>query len=357
MFALLFGSALGCSDVATIGGLCPSLCPSASCVAGACVADSGTDGCAGAACAIDAGSDACAADGCRPDAGPVCSQGAYELTRMRLDLVLVVDDAASLVPWWPALREGLDQFLQQAQSSGIGVGLQRFGDICDAEQYVQPIVPIAPLPGNLSALQQALPLAAIADTSTIPPLDGALQYARTWAASNSNARVAVVLLTDASPGPCDALSGNYDMEVARVARAAYEGTPSIKTYVIGFSVLPTLDPIPSAGGTELSLISIVPADGEVLTALEHVRQEAQPCAFSWQSGWTPASSSEVVFKASDGIESRYPILANGSECAQQQEGFYVEEPTASYPLIACPRTCAHLTAPDQLTLSSACRAP
>ena len=115
MCALLLCSTLGCSDRATIGGLCREHCAP-----------------------VDAGGGTCAGDGCTPDAGPpdagtadagpVCREGSFELTRMRLDLVLVMDDTASVAPWLPALYDGLDQFLTAKESSGIGVGLQRFDE-------------------------------------------------------------------------------------------------------------------------------------------------------------------------------------------------------------------------------------
>jgi hypothetical protein len=41
----------------------------------------------------------------------------------------------------------------------------------------------------------------------------------------------------------------------------------------------------------------------------------------------------------------------------QGDGFFVADPTASYRLAACTRTCANLQATDTLKLSSACAAP
>jgi hypothetical protein len=356
IFALLLGAMLGCSDHATIGGVCLKNCAAAACGRRGCAADGGPGGCSGASCGVDAGDGACPAGDCDSDAGPVCREGSYELTRTRLDLMLIVDASASLAPWWPALYDGLAQFLQDSDSSGIGVGLQLFDEVCDAQHYVDPIVPIAPLPQNWPALEQAIPLFPLASTSTIPALDGVLQYARTWAASHSDARMAVVLLTDAAPGACDALTGDIDGVAQSIARAGYAGTPSIQTYVIGFSLLSTTNAIALAGGTQPALISVTPADGEVRAALDNVRQGAQPCAFKWQSEWTLAPTSAVVVTAADGTKSRYPILGNAAAC-DQQAGFYVDDPTAPFPLVACARTCRALAATDRLALSSACMAP
>lgn len=349
MFALLLASTLGCSDRAIIGGVCVGDCAPG-------IIDASPGGCVGDACEVDAGDDACSGDTCSVDAGNGCREGAYELTRTRLDLMLVIDDAGSLAPWWFALHDGLDQFLRTTSPTGLGLGLQRFDEVCEASHYVDPIVPIAPLSDNRAALEQAVQIAGIASTSTVPALDGVHQYARAWAASNGGAPVAVVLLTDVAPGACDGLVGDFAAEAARLARVAYEGTPSIKTYVINFGVFTTAVDIARAGGTEAAIIQVTPADGEVLAALENVRRDAASCAFSWQSGWTLAPDSAVVVSTLNGTERRYPIVAGASACAQQ-DGFYVEDSAASHPLIACSATCDALATGERLTLSRACPTP
>jgi hypothetical protein len=345
IIALFIAHAFGCSDTATIGGLCVFDCG---------IADGGSTGhsdCGAPGCdgSVDAGTDG-------DDGGVVCSAGSFELTPMRTDLMLVVDNSASFAPWWPALDEGLLSFIRETPAEGLGVGLQRFDEVCDSAPYANPLIPIAPLADNRAALLQMLPFEGVASTSTIPALDGVLQYARGWAAANSDVRVAVVLLTDASPGACDGLAGDFDGEAKRIARAGVEGTPSIKTYVIGFSTLLTLEGLATAGGTEPLPISVTPAVGEVRAALDKVRQDAQTCAFRWQTGWTLAADSAVVVKAPDGSERRVPIVANRAACASD-DGFYVDDPKAPYPLLACANTCVSLTAAARPALSTACTSP
>jgi hypothetical protein len=314
--------------------------------------------CDAAVCVSDAASDACTHPTCAPDldAGDarVCS-GPRELTRQRLDLLLVVDSTASIVPWWFSLSEGVNQFFEDEASAGVGVGLQLFGQMCGAQSYVTPVVSIAPLPGNLSALQAVEP-PLFASTSTIPALDGALQHARAWAAANRSAHVAVVLLTDVTTGECDALTGDPDAEAMRIAQAAYTDTPSIPTYVVGFGSMALLSTLARAGGTELLAISITPASGEVATALGKVRDQMRPCAFAWPSDAGLAADSAIVVTAADGSERSYPLQRASSAC-DQQPGFYVEDETAEFPVIACPRLCASLGSALRIALSNACSAP
>jgi hypothetical protein len=343
--AVLLCLVFGCSDRATIGGLCRDPC--------AVVDASSHDACTGADCRADAvtSTDAGIADA-GSDAGPVCREGAFELTRMRLDLLFVIDDTASVAPWLPALYDGFGQFIHEKASDGLGVGFQRFDEICEPEAYTKLIVPIAPLPGNAGPLMDAAQLVLSASTSTTPALDGVLRHARDWNA-HADSHVAVVLMTDGSPGACDGLVGDWDAEAQRLAREALQGTPSIKTYVVGFGTMDAPISIARAGGTQPALINVTPADGEVKLALDNVRADAQPCAFKLPSGWKAAPASEVVVTATNDARHRYPIHADSSACAQQ-DGFYIADPTAAYPLIACPRSCASLVAGDSLALSAAC---
>lgn len=342
--------ALACSDTATIGGLCVFGCDSAP--------DAGAprDACPGGDCdaSTDAHPDACAADGCGSDhdAGPVCTAGAYALTRMRTDLLLAYDDSASLAPWLAAVDEGVRSFLSDTDPTGIRVGLQRFGEDCDAQTYATPAVAIGPLAENRMEMLSALPTEPSLSTSTLPALDGSLRYARAWAAAHNDGRVALVLLTDASPGACDGLSGDFDGQCQRVAREAYESRQSIQTYVIGVGSMQTVDTIAAAGGTQAIRIAITPADGEVRAALEKVKRDAQPCAFHWPDGYTLAPDSAVVVTAADGSRREYSVLSDASKCGGG--GFYIEDPSSPYPMVACTATCDALSAADRAALSSAC---
>jgi len=310
-----------------------------------------------------AGTDGCAANGCAGVGGSAepeparCDAGPALLTRKRLDMLLVIDDAASMYPWWTSLVTGLDEFWHDAGSIGIGVGLQHFsGQTCGPQPYLVPLVPIAPLPDNTASLQQNVPPIPSATTSTIPALTGAQQSVRDWATAHNDAKVVLVLLTDASPGECDSLQGDYDQEAARVARAGYEGTPAVSTYVVGFGALQTLSTIARAGGTEPALVGVSLLDADAASALRTVRDDARPCAFRWSNGTTLAADAAVVVTDSSGSERRYSVQRDAATC-DGQDGFYLEDETAPFPLIACPQTCASLSAAAQLTLSTSCKAP
>lgn len=342
---------VGCASRATIGGFCPSGCvprlSDASCVCDrATVEDAG--GCVGASCAADAMSSL-------DDAGPLCSAGRQTLVRQPLDLLVVLDNGATLIVPWPALSQGFLAFAKDEPSNGIGVGLQVSGNNCDAQSYTVPLVAIATLPGNVPALQAALPIPSVNVNSTMPVLTGALQYARDWTTAHPDARMAVVLLTDANPGVCDAINSNFSAATAQIALDAYQSIPSIKTYIVGFNASVNVDSIARAGGTEVQWVSALPSVDEVLTALRKIRDDARPCAFAWPAGLALAPDSQVIDTAAGGGQQRYEIRRGSATC--DHGGYYVLDETTPYPLIACPNTCAALAAGDALTLSSTCAAP
>lgn len=264
------GLMLGCSDSAIIGGLCPAGCKLRS--------DRICD-CSQAFDRSDAGSsDASStsdADAAAPvDPSAAGSGGTSCPEPPRLDLLVVIDDGASLLPWWGAVSDGFAAFLEDDASRGIGVGLLRFGEACEPQAYLPPIVPIASLPDNLAALKAAIPPTANITNSTIPALNAAEIHAQRWSTDHPQNKVAVVLITDASPGACDGLTGNYEVEAARVAQAARSSSPSIKTYVVGIGSFELVDSIARSGGTEAQRVPITALGADVLTALRTIRGQA-----------------------------------------------------------------------------------
>src|SRR5262249_42445371 len=66
-------------------------------------------------------------------------------------------------------------------------------------------------------------------TPTDPALQGALNYARSWAQRNPTHKVIVILATDGAPNGCNSSA----QTAANIAATGVSGTPPIQTYVIG----------------------------------------------------------------------------------------------------------------------------
>lgn len=134
--------------------------------------------------------------------GEICEASAYISERKRLDVYMMIDDSASMIPWWLPTVDALNMFFHDVGSAGIGVGMQFFGTACEPESYAKPLVPIAALPGNAAALQQAIPPIPVDETATLPALQGAIMHARSWSLQNPDATVIVLLVTDGLPEEC-----------------------------------------------------------------------------------------------------------------------------------------------------------
>jgi hypothetical protein len=220
------------------------------------------------------------------------------------------------------------------------MGLQLFGPDapCDPAMYATPRVPIAPLPGNLPALQAALPPLPVESTPTLPALQGAIMYAQQWAASHPESKVVVWLITDGIPSGCLATVDN-------VAQAAAEGLSSgIPTYVIGIGDLQALDAIALSGGTDKATIidpaNMASAQG-LLDAMNALRQSALPCDYAIP---TPDSGQQVdttlvnlYFTPDGGQETVIPNVAGPEACDPVQGGWYYNDSDTR--IIACDSIC------------------
>jgi hypothetical protein len=264
----------------------------------------------------------------------------------------VLNDGASISPWWPAMREGFKAFIEEDASRGTGLGLQYFGAACEAQTYLPPRFPIEPLPSRVAAIGDTLTDVNLSTNSTLPAFLAAEQYAQRWATDHPESRVAVVLITDASPGACDALTGNYDVEAARIARASHSSSPSIKTYVVGVGSLEVVKNIALAGGTEALLMPITAAPIDVTMALRTIRGTAGSCELALPRGVTLAPDSTVIITGPNGSQQTFSIAADSAAC--DQADFYRSDDDAAFPLSACPQRCAALDGAEKIALSGAC---
>lgn len=352
---------IACSDRATIGALCPADCaPRASdgvCDCGPGTPAPATSSCLGAACS-DAGAaamlDACVHCDSAADGGePTCTRASAQLTPKRADLLVLVNGGASVAPWWPAVREGFKPFIADSASRGLGLGLQLFGPACDAQAYLPPLVPIAPLPDNRAALEAALAsVDTNASNSTLPAIDAAEQYAQRWSLDHPAARSAVVLITDGSPGGCDGPVGNYDAEAARLVQAARASDPAIATYVVGVGSLQVVESIARAGGTQLQRIPIVAAPADVTQALRAIRDDLRSCELGLPNGLVPEPGEHVLVTGPSGSPMLFTIGQDSAACAHAD--FFVSQAAATTSLIACPQRCSQLEAAQRIELAGAC---
>jgi hypothetical protein len=238
---------------------------------------------------------------------------------------------------WDAFAQAVSSFVNAPGSAGIGVGLGHFsaGSGCDVGAYAMPTVSIAPLPGNTSAIQNAIAgIMPGGNTPTVPALQGALQFARTYTENTPGRAASVVLVTDGYPNGC----ASTIAAAAMVAQQAYEGTPSTKTYVIGLGNTAALDQVALAGSGGAR--HYFPADGDVVTQLLAALTTisgVNTCNYALPATGDPLSVN-VQVTIGGGMPAVIRYVGSAAMCALNG-GWFFDNPTSPTKLILCPQTC------------------
>jgi hypothetical protein len=296
----------------------------------------------------------------------------------------MIQDAGNGMTKWQSVKSAISMFVQQDGLEGIALGIQYFGlpvpdvpgctqqtcnsngdctggcttcssgvchssyngdaDTCDAIEYAWAEVPIQPLPGVANAIISSLATHFPGtNTPTLPALQGAVDHAKAWQLAHPDHITIVAFATDGDPAICDT---SLDV-INAVAAAAYNGTPSIKTFVIGVGgSLTALDGIAAAGGTtEAFNVDYDPMATELfLEALNTIRGVALPCTYQIPS--PPRGMDEnfdlvnVEFTPFEGAPVQtFPRVADAAACPADGDGWYYDDPAAPTQIILCPATC------------------
>jgi len=216
---------------------------------------------------------------------------------------------------------------------------------CNPLDYGQPVVPIAPLPGNKDALNQA-----INDkdpdgdaTPTQPSLEGTLIYAKQYAKDNPTRLVHVLFATDGAPNDC---TFNTIDGAAVAAATAFGNAPAVPTFVLGIGDLGDLNAIASAGGTgEAYLANGATVAAKLVTVFNEIRANGA-CQFQIpqpEAGqtldydrvnvyYTPLTSTEKV---------AVKYVGDAASCDPVEGGWYYDDTTKVNPtkILLCPATC------------------
>jgi len=280
---------------------------------------------------------------------------------------------------WDFLKQAFAAFVEDPRSAGLGVGIQFFpipnidNSSCDAATYsvtndpAEPAsgqgVPIAPLPGNSSAIVASLGAHTPGgQTPTVAALTGAIEYATNWIAENPTHKVVVVYATDGDPHGC---TGNTIQAAASMAAAASTGTPPIPTYVIGIGdSLSALNEIADAGATGTALIVSTQQDttAQFLAALNQIRSVASvPCILTipvGSGGAVDFAKVNVVDTPSDGgAPADFYQVTDANACPSQSGGWFYDNASAPTNIHLCPATCNAVTQSqtDQIDILLGCQ--
>jgi len=320
--------------------------------------------------------------------GLECAGESYEGKLTPLDIYILLDATNSMngsggsEVVWPKVTHALVGFITDPASSGIGVGLTYFpvrpapdtvfpqtcgndSDCglygpcetlkfcagwasqdcsCVVSDYGKPAVDIGTLPGNAADLQAAI-TSKKADgsaTPTQPALEGTLAYAHQWAVDHPSHLTAVLLATDGEPNNC---TTNSVGGAAAAAKNAFEATPSVPTYVIGFGNIDVLNQIAASGGTGsahlanssdvadkmVEMFNTIRSTGSCLYEIP-VPVVGEPDYDKVNVSFTPAGASEPEVIG---------YVQDASQCHPHLGGWYYDDPTKQDPkrILLCPASC------------------
>jgi hypothetical protein len=287
---------------------------------------------------------------------------------------------------WAGMKTALTGFLNSPNAAGLGVGIQYFGQgqgvndrdpgsSCDLALYSAPAVEIATLPGNAAALIASLNRQPSTFTPTPAAIDGALAHAKTWATAHPDHIVSVVLATDGQPNKCGNPADRIGSVVASAA-AAFNGSPQLRTYVIGIiggaaatgggrrgglggcaqdpapPNKPDLDRVAKAGGTDTAFI-VDAATGDTsaqfLDALNRIRGAAViPCQYILPPS-TPGQEIDpqkvnVTFAPAGAAPKGLLQSPDSGGCDPAAGGWYYDNTNAPTKILLCPATCTAVKA-------------
>ena len=290
---------------------------------------------------------------------PVCGATEHTAAQKPVDLFIMLDKSnsmlevpvAGLPDKWTSVTKAITDFVNAPEARGIGVGLGQFPQgfeepqVCMVPNYARPTVPIAQLPGAANAITTAI--AGIVPgglTPTSAALQGALQYAKTWAAMNPDRQTIVVLATDGDPTQCEPIATT---QIGQFAADALAQAPKVFTFVIGIGDLGNLNPIAVAGGTKQAFI-VDPAQGnvaqEVTRALLRIATSTLGCDYPLpppkDGGILNPKLVNVDFTPSDGTPKRELVqVANAGECSRVSNGWYYDNAASPMRIFICPAAC------------------
>ena len=185
-----------------------------------------------------------------------------------------------------------------------------------------------------------------------PAARGVLTHLRARQMANPGRKVALILVSDGLPGAC---TRNDIPSIAMDLQAAFMGTPSIPTYVIGvFSQAelmrsqPQLDQLAMGGGTMTAFVLTATDDlnMRLLDALNQIRGAALACEYRIPApqagGSIDYGKVNVRYTGAAGPQN-IPYVERMDRCDPMRGGWYYDtNPAMGKParVMICPASCS-----------------
>jgi hypothetical protein len=295
------------------------------------------------------------------DDGPMgCATVSKKAEKVPLDIVLGMDTSFSMTfdDKWTNVKAALTSFVTNPAYADLGIGLQFFPirQQCNVADYQMLAVDLALQPQVAGPITQALDAKQMAGgTPTVPILEGLVAYLR--AHQNPGRKPIIVLATDGVPddaciSPVAGETPNSLDNAIAIAQAAFTGTPSIPTFVIGVgSDLTALNGIAQAGGTGTATLvdTAGNAQAQFLAALDDARKSAIPCDFAIPAGsQVDPTETNVEYAPAAAAPQEFVFVGDSSGCSKApMNGWYFDDPNTPTKVILCGAACDMVKADDR----------
>jgi hypothetical protein len=280
-----------------------------------------------------------------------CAQIGGHAEPAPLDVLILLDRSGSMYGSnWNGSVAALKHFVTDPASDGVNVGLLYFpvdmpldGLVCNSSHYLNPSVPIGPLPQNAADLVKSIEGESPNGGST--PMYGALEGALFHATQRKDLfpthKVIVVFASDGDPNSCPGVQNSIPT-IAQLAKAAldYNG---VETYVIaiaGASIL-NLDQIAVAGGTSKSY-DVTGNIAQFSQKMAEIRTTAMACEYVIPAppNNQPIEFDKVAVKHSSGagVTAEIPHAQSANDCGVGP-GWYYDNAFEPKKVKLCPASC------------------
>jgi hypothetical protein len=315
---------------------------------------------------VDGGADSSSSGG-SGGTGGACTGASQEVERIAVDLLFLMDRSVSMgerIPSgqtrWEALRAAVEQLAQAPSAQNLQAGINFYSISgaanntvdCNAASYATPAVAIGPLSSTGAPMVAAIASRAPGGlTPILPAMEGAITYAKGWAQAHPDRAAAIVLVSDSYPTQCS----NDPTAIAAAAAAAYAGSPSIRTFIIGVGADTgarfNLDNFARSGGTQTPFLV---EDGNItesfVDTILNIAASNLACDFSIPpppQGMTlnPDRVQVIYTPGSTGTPEEVPKVGSSADCGRSVNGgYYFDNPTRPTKIFVCPCTCSRFGA-------------
>jgi hypothetical protein len=233
---------------------------------------------------------------------------------------------------------------------------QSSGGDCDVSTYETPAMPIAALPtGQDPLLARLYGYFPWGGTPMAPAVRGTLAHLRAHLQANPSHRAALVLVTDGTPVGCQ---HNDLSDVAIELNAAFTGTPSIVTHVVGIftkadpeMARAKLDLLAQVGGSKKAIV--LEPNSDLTQKLKEGLNEIRgvlACDYRIPAppdGKTIDFSKVNLHYTGEGASEDIPYVERADRCDPVRGGWYYDAvPPLGTPtrVLTCPSTCERFRA-------------